>query len=100
LYYAIYSISNHSLFIIKGDPTNYEREILINDLDGGLPVWPQSYMIGKKGEILVSLKGRELKERVLSKKFIQSSAPESQKNLLRKLAQSVSESEDILMIID
>jgi hypothetical protein len=100
LYYALFSKSSRTLNVVKGDPQNYSQEILINNLDGGLPVWPSSYMIGNNGEILISLKGSELKEHVKSEQFIRSAAPEAKKNELKNLAQAVSDSEDILMIIE
>jgi hypothetical protein len=98
-YHALYSKSDKKLFIIKGDPLDYSPEILENNLDGGLPVWPFSYMIGNGGEILISLKGRELKERVRSEQFKHSGAPVSKKRELEILAGVVSETEDILMIV-
>jgi len=100
IYYALFEKSSHKLFIVKGNPQNYEEDILENDLDGGLPVWPSSYMIGNNGEIMVSLKGSELKERVNSVQFKHSTAPAGKKNELKKLAESVSDSEDILMIVE
>ena len=99
IYHAIYSKMNHALSIIKGDPFDYSPEILRNNIDGGMPVWPRSYMIGNNGEILISLIGKELKDRVSSRQFKLSGAPESKKNELVKLAGSVSETEDILIII-
>jgi hypothetical protein len=99
LYHALFSKLNHQLFILKGDPFNYSPEILENDIDGGMPVWPLSYMIGNKGEILISLKGQELKDRTKSEQFKNSAAPELKKNKLKQLAASVSDNEDILMII-
>ncbi len=99
LYHALFSKLNHQLFILKGDPFNYSPEILENDIDGGMPVWPLSYMIGNNGEILISLKGQELKDRTKSEQFKNSAAPESKKNELKQLAASVSDNEDILMII-
>jgi hypothetical protein len=99
IYHALFSKADNQLFIVKGDPLDYSPEILENNLDGGLPVWPLSYMIGNSGEVLVSLKGKDLKDRVKSKEFKYSEAPESKKKELEELAGSVSESEDILMII-
>ncbi len=99
-YFAVYEKSNRKLFIVKGDPHNYDEEILRNDIDGGIPVWPSSYMTGSNGEILISLKGKELKERVKSDQFKRSAAPASKKNELLKLAASVANSEDILMIVE
>jgi hypothetical protein len=99
IYHALYSKSDKKLIIIKGDPLDYSPEILENNLDGGLPVWPFSYMIGNKGEILISLKGKELKERVKSEKFRLSGAPLSKKKELERLAGSLSDTEDVLMIV-
>ena len=69
IYHALYSKQTGKLNIIKGDPYNYSPEILENNIDGGVPVWPAFYMIGKNGEILISLKGKDLKERVKSEQF-------------------------------
>ena len=99
IYHALYSKLTKQLFIIKGNPTDYSPEILENNLDGGVPVWPLSYMIGSNGEILLSIKGKDLIDRINSKEFKASSAPDLKKRELEKLAGLVSESEDILMII-
>jgi hypothetical protein len=99
IYHALYSKSERQLSVFKGDPFDYESEIVENTIDGGIPVWPTSSKIGKNGEILISLKGKDLKERVKSEKFRNSTAPETRKQELKKLADSVTETEDILMII-
>ncbi len=99
LYHALFSKQNQQLSIIKGDPLDYTPEILVNNIDGGLPVWPLSYMIGTNGEILISLKGKELKDRIKSESFRLSKAPEAKKKELEKLATIVGENEDILMIV-
>jgi hypothetical protein len=99
IYHALFSKQTGKLTIIKGDPYNYSPEILENNIDGGVPVWPAFYMVSKNGEILISLKGKDLKERIKSEHFINSDAPESGKNALKQLAASVSDSEDILMIV-
>lgn len=99
IYHVIYSKMDHQLSVIKGDPYDYTPEILKNNFDGGLPVWPSSYMIGENSELMISLKGKELKDRVTSEQFKHSVAPEAKKKELEKLAQSVSNSEDILMIV-
>lgn len=99
IYHAIYSKLNHQLSVIKGDPYDYSPEILKNNLDGSIPVWPLSYMIGNNGEMLISLKGKELKDRVASKEFKLSTALESKKNELVKLAGIAQDNEDILMIV-
>jgi hypothetical protein len=85
--------------VIKGDPYDYSPEILENNIDGGLSVWPSSYMIGNNGEMLISLKGKELKDRVKSEQFRVSKAPDAKKKELENLAGIVSNNEDILMIV-
>ncbi len=99
IYHALYSKRNRELFIIKGDPFDYSAEILENDLDGGVPVWPYSFMISSEGELLVSLKGYEIQDRVKSQKFRLSNASAEKKLALERLAASVSAQEDILMIV-
>jgi hypothetical protein len=99
IYHAIYSKLNHQLSVIKGDPYDYTPEILKNDFDGGMHVWPSSYMIGNNGEMLISLKGTELKNWVISEQFKVSKAPEAKKEELEKLARAVKNNEDILMIV-
>jgi hypothetical protein len=99
IYHAVYSKHDEQLSVIKGDPYDYSPEILENDLDGGVPVWPLSYMVGNNGEIMIPLKGRDLKERIASPVFKNCAAPEAQKKQLEKLAGSVSETNDILMLI-
>jgi hypothetical protein len=99
IYHAVYFKNNSQLFVIKGDPFNYKPEIVENNIDGGVPVWPAFYMIARNGEIMVSLKGRDLKERIRSEEFRLSAAPDRGKKELEKLAGAVGETEDILMII-
>ncbi len=99
IYHALFSKENKQLSIISGDPYNYNPEILENNIDGGIPVWPHYYEIGKNGEILLSVKGRTLKKRIQSEQFNLADAPEARKNALKQLADSVSENEDIIMLI-
>jgi len=99
IYHALFSIENKQLSILRGDPYNYNPEILENNIDGGISVWPSYYEIGKNGEILLSVKGRTLKKRTQSDQFKLSDAPEARKNELKLLATSVSENEDIIMLI-
>ena len=102
VYRALYSKINRQLSMIKGDPYDYSPEILKNDIDGGLPVWPYDpvrYITGQNGEVLISLKGKELKDRVASEQFRHSGASEAKKKDLEKLAQAVLDNEDILMIV-
>ncbi len=99
-YHALFSKLSHKLFIMKSDPGAYDPDILKNNLDGGLPVWPTSYMVGNNGEILISLKGKELKEHVKTASFGSSAAPVAKKHELLKLAWAVADDEDILMIIE
>jgi hypothetical protein len=99
IYHSIYSKLNHQFSVINGDPYDYSPEILKNNFDAGIPVWPSSYMIGNNGEMLISLKGKELKDRVKSEQFKVFAAPEAKKKELEKLAGVVSDNEDILMIV-
>ncbi len=99
IYHSLYSKLDNQFSVIKGDPFDYSPEILENDIDGGIPVWPSSYMIGKSGELLISLKGNEIKERVKSDHFKLSGASKAKKMELEQLANSVSNIEDILMIV-
>lgn len=100
IFHALYSKLAKIFTVIKGDPLDYSPEILENDIDGGVPVWPLSYMISKKGELMIPLKGSELKFRVKSAEFRQSGAPANKKKDLETLADSVSDMDDILMIIN
>ena len=43
IYHAVYSKLNHELSVVNGDPFDYSPEILKNNFDGGIPVWPLSY---------------------------------------------------------
>lgn len=102
IYLGVYSKLSGEFSVISGDPFDYSPEILKNDYDGGLPVWPymsDNYIIGQNGEVTISLKGRELKERVTSEHFKKSDAPQIRKAEFEKLAESVSDNEDILMIV-
>jgi hypothetical protein len=99
IYYALFSKEDKQLGIVRGDPYDYNPEILENDIDGGIPVWPDQFEIGKDGEILLSVKGRTLKTRILSDHFKNADASEARKDLLRQLADNVSDYEDILMLI-
>jgi hypothetical protein len=102
IYHALYSKMNRQFSVIKGDPYDYSPEILENDIDGGLPVWPYHptrYIIGQNGEVMISFKGNELKDRVKTEQFKLSTAPETKKNELKQLATLVSDTEDILMIV-
>jgi hypothetical protein len=99
IYHALFSKTSHQLQIVKGDPFDYEAPILVNNLDGGYPVWPLSYQVGAKGEIMLSLKGSDLKAQVKSSGFQKSTAPADKKEMLKQLADSVSDLDDILMIV-
>lgn len=99
IYHALFSKANRQLQIIKSDPTDYSAPILENNIDGGPSVWPLSYSIGSKGEIMLSLKGNELKSEVKSDRFQKSTAPADKKEKLKQLANAVSDLDDILMIV-
>ena len=99
LYRALFSKADHQTIIVAGDPKDYDAPVLQNDIDGGVPVWPASYIIGKNGEILVSLKGADLKKQIQSNDFLTSTAPRGKKERLKQLASSVKKEDDILMIV-
>jgi hypothetical protein len=99
LYHAVFNKLTQQLSILTIDPTDYEAPILKNDIDGGVPVWPSSYMIGKNGEILISLTGKELKAHVASKAFQNSAAPVERKAALKQLALQAGNDEQVLMIV-
>jgi hypothetical protein len=99
IYHALFSKSSHQLQIVNTDPLDYAAPVLLNDTDGGYPVWPLSYQIGDKGEIMLSLKGSDLKSQVKSKQFIESVAPVDKKGKLKQMADSVNDEDDILMIV-
>ncbi len=98
-YHAIFNKMTYHLDIVAGDSTDYDAPILLNDIDGGLPVWPNNIMIGRDGEIMISLFGKELKKHVESDLFINSEAPKTQKEKLKLLAEQVTDYEQILMIV-
>lgn len=99
IYHALFSKSSQQLQIVKANPVDYDAPVLLNDIDGGYPVWPLSYQIGSKGEIMLSLKGSDLKSKVKSKRFSESTAPSDKKEKLKQLAGSAADEDDILMII-
>jgi len=99
IYHALFSKSSQQLQIVKANPVDYDAPVLLNDIDGGYPVWPLSYQIGSKGEIMLSLKGTDLKSKVKSKQFSESTAPSDKKEKLKQLAGSVADEDDILMIV-
>lgn len=99
IFHAIFTRSNQMLQIVKADPFDYEAPVLLNDLDGGYPVWPLSHQVGQNNDILISLKGKELKNHVASKLFGKSTAPENRKDALRNFAGSLEDNDDVLMIV-
>ncbi|MBI9067088.1 MAG: DUF4933 domain-containing protein [Salinivirgaceae bacterium] len=100
IYYALYSKISGELAIIKGDPYNYSDYILENNIDGGPNVWPASFMIGNDGEILNSIKGADLKDHVKSDRFLNDTVLSEKKDKLKSLAASLSDTDDVLMIVN
>jgi hypothetical protein len=100
IYYAIYSKINHVLSVVNRDPFDYSSPALENDIDGGPPVWPFLYTIGENGEILISLKGRDLKDHIQSQQFTKSIASANKKDKLKQFTNSISDSDNILMIVE
>lgn len=98
IYHALYSKQDKLLSVIKGDPFNYIPEILENDIDGGVPVWPRFYMISKDGDIMIPLKGTDLINRIKSNEFKLSKAPADKKKELEGLAGSLSDAPVLLFL--
>lgn len=99
IYHALYSKKDQKFQIVKAEPTNYFLDLLTNDLDGGVAVWPEAYMINKSGEIMVSLKGKELKNHIQSSEFKNSKSVLSKKESLAIFANRCLDQDDILMIV-
>lgn len=99
LHYALYAKKSKKLQFIKHNPTSYEMNILQNDIDGGFPVWPKSYMIDREGNIMIALRGKDIKEKVASNEFKNSPAPAGNKQKLIDLANSCSGNDQILMLV-
>lgn len=99
IYHALFFKRNQELAIIEGDPFEYDSNILENDMDGGLPVWPLTTMVGKNNELLIPLKGKELKAHVRTAFFQNSGASATEKRKLEQLASSAGDNDDIIMKI-
>lgn len=99
LYHGLCSKVNKETFIVKNDPVNYDAPLLLNDIDGGPSVWPTSYMIGRNGEMLVSLTGAELKACVQSDSYKTSTGSADKKSQLKQMASSVADNDNILMVV-
>ena len=98
-FYGVFDISGNKLELVQADSLDYSTNILENDIDGGLSVWPTTYNSDNGNEILVPLFGHELKQHVNSDKYLHSNAPEEKKAALKKLSEAVTDDERILMII-
>jgi hypothetical protein len=99
LYRALFNKKTRHLSILTADPSDYYAPILKNDIDGGVPVWPDEIMIGKNGEIMVSLRGKELKNHVASDSYTNSTAPTANKEKLKQVAMQANDDDQILMIV-
>ncbi|WP_167612118.1 DUF4933 domain-containing protein [Maribellus sediminis] len=98
-FYGVFDIANEKLELVPADSLDYSPNILENDIDGGLPVWPSTYNSDKGNEILIPVFGHELKQHVNSDKYLHSNAPEEKKSALKKLSEEVADHERILMVI-
>lgn len=96
-YYAVYDKRLKQTFHLPVDPLNYIYEIE-NDIDGGLPVWPET--VTPDGKIYKTFEGWELKQHVKSEKFEQSEISTDKKGFLRRLAETASDAETIIMILE
>lgn len=98
-FYGVFDIVGNKLELVQADSLDYSPDILENDLDGGLPVWPSTTNSDKGNEILIPVFGHELKQHVNSEKYSHSNAPEEKKATLKKLSEEVADDERILMVI-
>ncbi len=96
-YYAVYDKILKQTFHLPVDPLNYAFEIE-NDIDGGLPVWPET--ITPDGKAYRVFEGWELKDHVKSDEFLNSSAPAEKKEFITRLAETTSDAETIIMILE
>ena len=85
------------MFHFPVDPLNYIYKIE-NDLDGGLPLWPEKTT--PDGKIYQSFEGWELKHHVNSEQFQKSDVPSDKKEKIIRLSESVGDAETIIMIIE
>ncbi|PXY00875.1 hypothetical protein DF185_13335 [Marinifilum breve] len=99
LYFALYSKQDKSLFIVERDPYDYQQNLLVNNIDGGFPVWPKSYMINRNGEIMLALRGKDIKEKVASDEFKNSKATYENKQKLIDLAANCKNDDQVLMLV-
>lgn len=105
-FYTIYDRRTKELWHVKSDPDDSDFA-LENDLDGGLPVWPGKFSyryyvpcsVSEDGEIIQSMKGEVLKEYINTDEFLNSSAPEEDKQKFKELANTVGKYETILVVM-
>ncbi len=106
-HYAIYDRRSKELWHVPAnqDEWNYGLE---NNLDGGFPVWPGMFSnkyyapssITDNGEILLTVKGNDLKEYIKTDEFKNSAAPVSRKKEFEQLAKTVAKFENIVIIMN
>lgn len=105
-FHAIYNRKTKELTHVQHNPLEYEFA-LVNDLDGGLPVWPGSYSrkyfvpssISEEGEIIQSVKGEVLKNYIKTDDFKNSNTPSDKKQKLVELANKAGDFETIIIEI-
>ncbi|MCG6189815.1 DUF4933 domain-containing protein [Maribellus maritimus] len=96
-HYAVYDKKLKQTIHLPVDPLNYAYEIE-NNIDGGLPVWPE--LITQEGKIYKVFEGWELKKHVQSKEFLQLEISAEKKEFLTQLAEAASDAETIIMILE
>ena len=98
-WYGLYNKNTGEFFTLPvlSDSRFYENGIT-NNLDGGLPFWPQSF--GVNGEKWMYMQGKEMKTLLTDKWFAQSKAlkPEKKASLMQFL-QTVKENDYIVIMI-
>lgn len=100
IYHAIFFKDESKLYIVNREPTDYKKNVLENNIDGGPSVWPISYMAGENEDILVSLKGKDLIEHTQKSQFKDFNENSDKKKKLEEFVKSIKENDDVLMIVE
>jgi hypothetical protein len=104
VYFAIYDKYSSELVLLPVDPIGYfksdkelyERQGISNNIDGGLPFWPEK--VSASGEMYQMIKGDELKAHIRSDEFKNSDAPQIKKDKLVVLANQISPDQLVLIV--
>jgi len=72
-------------------------EDFINDLDGGIPFWPE--FITSKGEMMKLVSGKMLKDYLSSEAFNKSEIPSEQRNKMHSMISGLKPTDMVIMIV-